>query len=183
MATASVMIGRGATFGTPTSNRDLTPYLSTGFTLLAMMQTEESHVDSRRLTIGQVATHAGVGVETIRFYERRGLLESPPRSPSGYRQFPARAITRIRFIRRAQELGFSLREVAELLALQIDESGSSAEVKRHAEAKIDDIARKIEDLTRMRQALEELTSCCRGSGPSTECPILAALEDHGDPLS
>src|SRR5256885_12029790 len=88
------------------------------------------------LSIGQVARRAGVGVETVRFYEREGLLEEPPRRASGYRQYPEQVVTRIRFIKRAQRLGFSLREIMELLALRVDGQHSSEEVKLAASAKI-----------------------------------------------
>lgn len=128
------------------------------------------------LLIGQVAQRAGVGVETIRFYERKGLVEEPPRRASGYRQYPVEAVSRIRFIRRSKELGFSLREVQELLNLRVDRQTSSSEVKRKAEAKIADIEQKIGDLERMKQALASLTACCSGEGSIEECPILEALE-------
>lgn len=131
------------------------------------------------LRIGQVATQAGVGVETIRFYERRGLLAEPPRLASGYRQYREEAVSRIRFIRRSKELGFSLREVRELLSLRVDRQTSSAEVKLKAEAKIVDIEQKIDDLQRMKQALAKLTACCSGKGSVGECPILEALETPG----
>ncbi len=128
------------------------------------------------LRIGQVAKRAGVGVETIRFYERKGLLAEPPRRASGYRQYPEEAILRIRFIRRSKELGFSLREVQELLTLRVDRQTSSSEVKRKAEAKIADIEQKIGDLERMKKALANLTACCSGEGSVEECPILEALD-------
>ena len=128
------------------------------------------------LTIGGVAKRAGVGVETIRFYERKGLVEEPPRRESGYRQYPAEAVARIRFIRRAKDLGFSLREVHELLSLRVDRRTSSSEVRRRAEAKIADIERRLADLERMKLALVELTARCSGRDSETECPILEALE-------
>ena len=133
------------------------------------------------LTIGRVAKRAGVGVETIRFYERQGLLEDPPRRESGYRQYPEEAVARIRFIRRAKDLGFSLREVQELLNLRVDETSSAAEVRSRAEAKITEIAIKIADLERITQALTELIACCSGRGPIGECPILEALERNQKP--
>ena len=129
------------------------------------------------LTIGQVAGLAEVGVETVRFYERRGLIEEPPRRASGYRQYPPEAVTRIRFIRRAKELGFSLEEVKELLALRIDPRTTCADVKSPAGAKIVDIEEKIEVLEKMRAALETLVAACSGRGPVSECPILEAMED------
>jgi len=134
------------------------------------------------LKIGQVAKRAGVGVETIRFYERKGLLEEPPRRESGYRQYSSDVINRIQFIKRSKELGFSLREIGELLVLRVDETTSSSEVRHRAQAKIAEIEDKIGDLERMKRALATVTACCKGQGSITECPILDALEtDEGSP--
>src|SRR5262249_51950104 len=110
------------------------------------------------LSIGQVARQAGVGVETVRFYERQGLLQEPARKDSGYRQYPEDAVARLRFIRRAKELGFSLKEIKELLALRVDPSTTCAEVKKQAEAKIGDIEEKLRTLQRMKKALVKLTA-------------------------
>jgi Hg(II)-responsive transcriptional regulator len=133
------------------------------------------------LTIGQVAKQAGVGVDTLRYYEREGLLEEPSRRASGYREFSEEVVTRIRFIKRAQELGFSLKEITELLTLRVDPATPSSEVKRRAEAKLEDIERKIEALFRMKRALEHITHLCTGQGPISQCPILDALEhEDGD---
>ncbi len=130
------------------------------------------------LTIGKVARLAGVGVETVRFYERQGLVEEPPRRASGYRQYPVETVSRIRFIRRAKELGFSLKEIRELLELRIDPKTTCEDIRRRADAKIDDIAERIATLRRMKAALERLTAACRrGRGPVSGCPILEALED------
>ena len=130
------------------------------------------------LTIGQVARRAEVGVETVRFYERQGLLVEPPRKESGYRQYTEDVVARLRFIRRAKELGFTLKEIAELLALRLDPDTSCAEVRGRAKAKIDDIDAKIQDLQRMRQALDKLVASCRGRGPISDCPILDALDNE-----
>ena len=130
-------------------------------------------------TIGKVARQAGVGVETVRFYEREGLIPSPLRGASGYRQYPETTVSRIRFIRRAKSLGFSLREIRELLSLRVEPAGSSAEVKAHAQAKIADIEQKIRALRRMKKTLVDLTDACDGCGPLRDCPILGALEAHG----
>src|SRR5947208_10875572 len=102
------------------------------------------------LTIGQVAKYAGVGVETLRFYEREGLIEEPPRRESGYRQYSADVVKRILFIKRAKELGFSLGEIQELLSLRVDPETTCTDVKRQAEARIADIEHKIADLVRMK---------------------------------
>ena len=130
----------------------------------------------RPLTIGQVARQAEVGVETVRFYERQGLLDEPARRESGYRQYPEEVVARLRFIRRAKELGFSLKEIKELLALRVDPTTTCREVKERAEAKIADIEGKIASLLRMKKALSKVTAVCRGQGPTGECPILDALD-------
>jgi len=130
------------------------------------------------LTIGKVARLAGIGVETIRFYEREGLIEAPPRRESGYRQYPEETVQRLRFIKRAKDLGFTLREIRELLALRIDPETTCADVRLRAEAKIDDIEEKIRLLQRMKEALAKLTMACRGRGPVSRCPILEAMEDE-----
>lgn len=128
------------------------------------------------LTIGQVAKEAGIGVETVRFYEREGLLERPDRRPSGYRQFDFEAIRRLRFIKQAQRLGFTLREIRELLALRIDPQTSRAQVRQHAELKLADINQRIRDLQRIKRALKPLIHACDGRGTLAGCPILSAIE-------
>jgi Hg(II)-responsive transcriptional regulator len=130
------------------------------------------------LSIGQVARRAGVGMETVRFYERAGLLEEPPRRASGYRQYPEQAVTRIRFIKRAQQLGFSLKEITELLLLRVDAQTSCEEVKQRTEAKIAEVERKLVELQRMRQALLQVHALCTGQGPRSRCPMLEALEEQ-----
>lgn len=127
------------------------------------------------LTIGQLAKAAGVGVETVRFYERTGVLEAPGRRPSGYRQFTADDARRIRFVKRAQQLGFTLKEVKELLALNDDPDADPAEVRAKAAAKVADIKAKVRDLLRVQAHLEELRDACPGHGPASGCPILHAL--------
>ena len=127
------------------------------------------------MTIGQVAKQTGVGIETIRFYERRGLIDEPPRRESGYRQYPEDVIARIEFIKRAKELGFSLKEIQELLALRVDQETSCSDVRHRAEAKIEDTERKIKELRRIKKALKTLATACTGRGPTSQCPILEAL--------
>jgi len=129
-------------------------------------------------TIGQVAKQAGVGVETIRFYERSGLLKEPPRNSSGYRVYPADTVARVMFIRRAKDLGFTLNEIADLLALRVDTNTTCADVKARAETKIAGIKERIRELKRMKRALAMLAASCHGSGPASECPILEALEEE-----
>jgi MerR family transcriptional regulator, copper efflux regulator len=128
------------------------------------------------LTIGEVARRAGVGVETVRFYERQGLLEEPARKESGYRQYAEDVVARLRFIRRAKELGFSLKEIGELIALRLDPATTCADIRQRAEAKVADIEAKIRDLRKMRQALGKLTAACKGRGPVGDCSILEALD-------
>ena len=128
------------------------------------------------LTIGEVARQAGVGVETVRFYERQGLLEEPRRRASAYRQYDEEAVAVLRFIRRAKELGFTLKEVKGLLGLRLDASASPADVRRQAEAKVADIEAKIADLRRMRDVLRKLIRECHGDGAASGCPILGALQ-------
>jgi MerR family copper efflux transcriptional regulator len=128
------------------------------------------------LTIGQVARSAGIGVETVRFYERQGLIEEPARRASGYRQYGEAVVARLGFIRRAKELGFTLKEIGDLLSLRLDASASRTDVKRRAEAKLIDIDERIRTLKRMRKALSKLTAKCSGHGTTSECPILEAMD-------
>lgn len=128
------------------------------------------------LTIGRLAKQAGINLETVRYYERRGLLPKPPRSASGYRLFPAEAARRLRFIRRAQELGFSLGEIRELLSLRMSAAARSTDVRRRAEAKIADIEAKIRSLDSIKRTLRKLTNVCEGCGPIAACPILESLD-------
>lgn len=130
------------------------------------------------LSIGKVAGRAGVGIETIRFYEHRGLIEPPPRSAAGYRQYPETIVQRLRFIRRAKELGFSLKEIKELLSLQRNPQTTCADIKQRAELKLADIDQRICDLEKMRNALDSLVSACSTGATSTECPILQGLTEE-----
>ena len=131
-----------------------------------------------RLTIGVLAKQAGVNLETIRFYERRGLLPEPARTNSGYRVFSRHAVQRLHFIKRAQDLGFSLKEIKELLALRVDARTTCAEVRRRAETKVADVEAKIHALQAMRKALTRLAAACVGRGPVSDCPILEALDSE-----
>lgn len=128
------------------------------------------------LTIGRVARDAGLAIDTVRYYEREGLLEKPPRTSSGYRQYPAGAVARLRFIRQAKELGFTLSEIRELLALKVVPGKSCADVRARARSKIADIERRVAELTRMKRALTRLAAACSGRGPTSACPILDAME-------
>jgi MerR family copper efflux transcriptional regulator len=128
------------------------------------------------LTIGRLAKEAGINLETIRYYERQRLVPKLPRTTLGYRMYPPDAVRRLRFISRAQELGFSLREVRELLSLRASPSATSAAVRKTAKAKIADIEAKISCLEAMRQSLRKLAQTCDGCAPVSECPILESLD-------
>src|SRR5947209_13490662 len=129
-------------------------------------------------SIGQVAHRAGVGVETVRFYERQGLLEEPPRRASGYRQYSEQVVKRLHFIKRAKLLGFSLKEITELLMLRVDKQNACEAVKLRTEEKIAEVERKLVELQRMRQALLQVASLCTGQGPGSRCPMLDALDQQ-----
>lgn len=135
---------------------------------------------SDELKIGQVAKRAGISIEAIRFYEKQGLLEKPPRSKSGYRRYCPETIARIKFIKRAKELGFSLKEISELLSLRVAPDTTCSMVKDRAGTKIRDIENKIENLKKIRDALVKLVSSCRGTGSTSQCPILDFLETQED---
>ncbi len=127
-------------------------------------------------TISKAAYRAGVGVETIRFYERKGLIEQPPKPRgTGFRVYPTETVHRIRFIRQAQELGFSLREVQDLLSLRADPESDSADVRERAAAKLAEVKRKITELERIRAALEDLIAACPGRGALRNCSIMETL--------
>jgi Hg(II)-responsive transcriptional regulator len=151
---------------------DLTLYLGTG-PILGV----EAEVRGDRLRIGGVARRAGVNIQTLRYYERRGLLQTPARTPSGYREYPADAVRLVRFIKRAQDLGFTLKEVSELIALRDAAGRRRAGVRALAEAKIRDIERKLAQLEAMRGALSTLVRSCACAGAKPVCPILEALDD------
>lgn len=129
------------------------------------------------LRTGEVAAKAGVNVQTLRYYERRGLLREPTRRRSGYREYAPDAVRLIRFIKRAQELGFTLNEVEELLRLRSDDESACSEVRSAAETKIDDIEQKIRHLRAMKRALGVLAASCAREGAPRHCPILEALDD------
>jgi MerR family copper efflux transcriptional regulator len=130
------------------------------------------------LTIGRLAQEGGVNLETIRYYERQGLLPKPPRTTGGYRIFPKETARRLRFIKRAQELGFSLNEIRELLELRIKPGAKRVDMRARAEAKMRDIDHKIRTLQAMKKPLRQLTERCDGCGPLAECPILESLDEE-----
>ena len=128
------------------------------------------------LKTGEVARQAGVNVETLRFYEREGLLPEPPRRASGYREYPPDTVQRIRFIQRGKELGFTLREIKGLLELRVDPDTTCVELRDRATEKVADVKQKIADLKAIERALKKLINTCSGSGPVDDCPILKHLE-------
>ncbi len=127
------------------------------------------------LTIGAVAKRVGVAIDTIRYYEREGLLPEPQRRASGYRSYGAGTIAQLRFIRRAKELGFTLEEIRELLALSADRQRGVKAVKQRAEKRLAAIEQRIAELQRVRDGLAELVASCPGHGAPEHCPILRAL--------
>ncbi len=133
------------------------------------------------MTIGRLAREVGVGVETVRFYERRGLIKQPHKPEyGGFREYSDEVIERIRFIRHAQELGFTLREIDELLSLRADPTTDSGDVRERAEAKLHQVNEKVAQLGRIRAALQQLIAACPGSGALRTCSILEAIESRGD---
>jgi Hg(II)-responsive transcriptional regulator len=129
------------------------------------------------MTIGEVAAESRVNIQTVRYYERRGLLATPRRTAAGYRQYQEDVVPRIRFIKRAQELGFTLEQITELLALRVRHGEACGEVSRRATAKIAVVQDKLRELENLKRALERLVQACRRRAPTAECPILEALEE------
>jgi len=129
------------------------------------------------LTIGNLAEQAAVNVQTLRYYERRGLLPAPPRTDGGYRQYPPDSVARVRFIKRAQLLGFSLGEIAELLDLRVHPRRTCSAMRRKAEVKRAEIDRRIRALGDLRAALDDLIEACDSNTPTKECPIIESLEE------
>ncbi len=128
------------------------------------------------LRTGEVARAAGVNVETLRYYERRGILAEPTRRRSGQREYPADTVDIVRFIKRAQELGFTLAEIEDLLALRESRSRACGDVRAAATTKIAEIEAKIRNLRAIKRALTTLVKSCDGES-ERECPILEALDD------
>jgi MerR family copper efflux transcriptional regulator len=125
----------------------------------------------KALKIGEVAKRSGIAIETIRFYEREGLLPEPKRQPSGYRQYEHAAIDRLSYIRRAKELGFTLAEIRELLELSAATSECCDHIRQQAEAKVSNIDDKIRSLQKMRRSLLQLMKQCRAQNSPSGCPL------------
>ncbi|MCA9639353.1 MAG: MerR family transcriptional regulator [Myxococcales bacterium] len=128
---------------------------------------------------GELAREAGVNIETLRYYERRGLLPPPERAPNGYRVYTAAALDRIRFIKRAQGLGFSLEEIEELMSLRPAKGRQRQRVRRIAETKLETIESKLAELEGIREALRQLVKDCEAGCDDADCPIIEALSQPG----
>lgn len=131
----------------------------------------------KQLKIGQVAKQSGLTVETVRYYEKRGLIPEPQRLDSGYRVYPESILTRLNFINRCKDLGFSLQEISELLSIQIDPDNSSALVKEQVEHKIELVKEKISELQKLQASLVQLSGMCCGEGSVSDCPIIDFLKN------
>lgn len=155
---------------------DLTLYYSIDRIFKPSSIYKVKHMQS--LSIGQVARKADVNIQTIRYYERVGLIPKAHRRESGYRQFSTDDILRIQFIKHAQAAGFLLKEIKELLVLRVDSQTTCDDVRELTESKIAEINEKIQNMQKMKQTLESLTAACSGIGPTGECPILEAFESE-----
>ncbi len=134
--------------------------------------------ENERLTIGMLAAASGVSIETIRFYQREGLVTEPLRPPGGVRRYGSSDIARIRFIKSAQRLGFTLQDVAELLRL--DDGGGCSVVRARAEDKLQEVRSRLMDLHKMEEALTDLVKRCASSRGTVSCPLIASLSGHID---
>ncbi len=130
------------------------------------------------MKIGQLAELSGMSIDTIRFYEKQGLIPAPERTRSNYRSYPDGTERRLVFIRKARNLGFTLQEIGQLLTLSEDCHAESRDVRERAEQKLRDMDARIQEMERMRQSLARLVQACSGHGPRSQCPILEALSDH-----
>jgi MerR family Zn(II)-responsive transcriptional regulator of zntA len=137
------------------------------------------------LRIGQLSARTGINNETLRFYEARGLMSNPRRSDAGYRLYTEEDVRKAEFIVRAKKMGFALKDISELLSLRVEkESSTCGEVKDLAEAKLVEIEQKINELQRMKGALEQITdACCGGEESAIHCTILNALDQIEDPVA
>lgn len=126
-------------------------------------------------TIGSLARRAGVGVETVRFYERQGLIKQPPTPPTGFRRYSDDIVDRVRFIRHAKDLGFTLAEIGDLLTLRADPQINCETVRRRAQSKLADVDAKMHALRKIKTQLQKLARACENREATAECPILEAL--------
>lgn len=133
------------------------------------------------MTIGKMAKSTGISVEAIRFYEREGLIKQPPKlRGAGHRQYDNDIVKRVVFIRRAKDLGFSLKEIKELLSLRVQSKAKCSSVKSKAEGKLLEVNRKVTELLAIKSALQDLISSCDSQSPTADCPILNALDAKVD---
>ncbi len=130
-----------------------------------------------KFTIGELARFAGVNIQTIRYYEKRGLVEPAARSGAGYRLYEKKVLKRLRFIRSAKGLGFTLKEIMGLLDLKVESAEDCGTAKREVQAKLKDVEQRIEALDSVRRILVELMEACDKRQPTGDCPILKAIED------
>jgi len=128
------------------------------------------------LSIGQIAERTGLTVETVRFYEKKTLINEPQRSPAGYRQYPPETVRRVQFIQNAKNVGFTLKDIGELLALARNPGTSCGDIKQRATQKIEEVDHKIRELQRIHDALGRMITKCDGRDDLSECPILEELE-------
>lgn len=127
------------------------------------------------LTVGAFARAAGVGVETVRFYQRKGLLREPDRPPGGIRRYGQADVTRVRFVKSAQRLGFSLADVAQLL--ELDDGADCAVAREQAERKLQDVRARLKNLQRVESVLAGLARKCRAAEGQVRCPLIASLQE------
>lgn len=139
----------------------------------------EPKTKTRTLSIGEVARAAGVGVETVRFYEKSDLIGRPARTESGYRQYRPEVVREVQFIRAAKGLGFTLNEIRELLSLRVTKGKACTAVRRRALEKMAAVDAKVAELRRVRDALSELVAACASSESSSSCALLDALDNQG----
>ena len=137
----------------------------------------KNNAKNNAMQIGQAAARAGVNIRTLHYYERRGLLKPDRTTSANYRIYSEELIQRVRFIKSAQELGFTLEEIKELLELRVDADATAADVRERADAKIANIKEKIRTLQAIQESLERLTAACCGAGPTVDCPILETLNE------
>lgn len=130
----------------------------------------------KAMKIGEVAKLSEVGIETIRYYERQGLLAEPKRRPSGYRQYDESVVSRLQFIRRAKELGFTLAEIKELVGLWYDTETRCEHVRERAERKVEDIEAKIRSLQKMKRSLKQLITGCQANDSIGDCPLMEGID-------
>lgn len=155
----------------------LTLYYSTGFIFISEIEMD------RLFTIGTLARRVGVNIQTIRYYERRGLLSPARRKVAGYRSsyriYDEGSLKRLRFIRHAKELGFTLKEIKELLNLKVSETARCGDIKERAEAKLKEVVKKIQGLQGIQRVLNDLVKACRSRQSTDTCPILKAIDEKG----